>query len=1041
MEHILINKNVLKEKLEKFELSDILNLNEKRTILNKWITEIEDKGIETIKEEALQGLFLGEIFGTVLNYISRIGNTEWNLEYEQKTKVDSKKADGALGFFESEVGGGDIHAVIELKDGKTNLDLKQNRKDDKRTPIEQAFDYAAKSGKNCKWVIVSNFKEIRLYNYVNTRMEEYHLFDIAELKNDDKFKEFYYLLNFENLISKTGDSKTEKLCSETVLHQEAITKKFYTEYKIIRLKLFETLKANNPEKDEIFLLEKTQKLLDRFLFVFFARGKGILPSDIIDRVEKTAKTEFSMPRWQLYKFLFDNIDSGHENNGIFAYNGGLFKKDAELDSLNVSDDIFKEIVKLSTHDYEGDLNVNILGHIFEQSISDLEEIKASVSGEEFDKTKGKRKKDGVYYTPEYITRYIVEQAIGGWLEDRKKEIENKINEEIAKKIENKNTKDGKSKTWKPKEYFTDVSTEQLQKDRLKDGIHLGTNTQSNYSLKAWQEYKEILKNIKILDPACGSGAFLIQALNYLVKEGNQVNKIISYLQGGTTALFNLKADILRNNLYGVDLNAESVEITKLSLWLNSVEKGEKLTALDNNIKCGNSLIDDMNVAGDKAFKWEEEFKEIIENGGFDVVIGNPPYGAKLSTVEQNYLINKYIQGGGETVISFLKFSYGTIKNGGYLGFIIPKSFIFSSNYQSIRSYLKEDIFEIVDCKKVWDEVKLEQCIVELKKNSETRSYHTSVLNKPIINKIGVIDKSTFEKYGFFLNNVSNQELNIADRMNSFDHFLNDISRNSRGGLFQKYISETGDYRVLGGAEIQRHGIVGIKGTVGKKYVENDEKSIIYENSVLVQRIVAHITKPMDHIKITACIPKGCDYRIVDTINQIVVKPEVSNKLIWLLLNSKLINWYAYRFIFAKAIRTMQFDNPVTSRIPIPKISPEKQAPFIEKADLMLNLNKEFQKKKKDFFKILKVSLNLNEISKKLDSFNEIEFNDFVKELKKQKITIPKKDIPEYSEIFEEYRKELNNLQDKINKTDSEIDKMVFDLYELTEEERKLVLNS
>jgi vacuolar-type H+-ATPase subunit I/STV1 len=107
---------------------------------------------------------------------------------------------------------------------------------------------------------------------------------------------------------------------------------------------------------------------------------------------------------------------------------------------------------------------------------------------------------------------------------------------------------------------------------------------------------------------------------------------------------------------------------------------------------------------------------------------------------------------------------------------------------------------------------------------------------------------------------------------------------------------------------------------------------------------------------------------------------------------------------------------------------------------MLNLNKEFQKKKQAFFKILKVSLNLNEISKKLDTFNEIEFTDIVKELKKQKITIPKKDIPEYSEIFEEYKKELNNIQSEINKTDSEIDKMVFDLYELTEEEIKLVLN-
>ncbi|MBG0768413.1 Eco57I restriction-modification methylase domain-containing protein [Methanococcus maripaludis] len=1014
MEHILINKNVLKEKLEKFELSDIPNLNEKRTVLNKWITEIEDKGIETIKEEALQGLFLGEIFGAVLNYTSRIGNTEWNLEYEQKTKVDSKKADGALGFFESELK--DIHAVIELKDGKTNLDLKQNRKDDKRTPIEQAFDYAAKSGKNCKWVIVSNFKEIRLYNYLNTRMEEYHLFDIAELKKEDKFKEFYYLLNFENLISKTGDSKTEKLCSETVTHQKDITKKFYTEYKHIRLNLFENLKAENPEKEEIFLLEKTQKLLDRFLFVYFAEDKGILPPNIIHNVDDDAKKGgmFRPSRWELFKKLFDCIDKGCKDIGIFAYNGGLFKKDPELDNLNIPEDIFKELVKISDYDFDGDLNVNILGHIFEQSISDLEEIKASVNGEEFDKTKGKRKKDGVFYTPEYITKYIVEQAVGGWLEDRKNEI--------------------------GIELFYDITPEELKKDRMKTGkgIELKKNSKSHKSLEAWKQYKEILKNIKILDPACGSGAFLIQALNYLVEEGNQVNKVISYLQGGTTALFNLKADILRNNLYGVDLNPESVEITKLSLWLNSVEKGEKLTALDNNIKCGNSLIDDIDVAGDKAFKWEEEFKEIIEKDGFDVVIGNPPYGAKLSTIEQNYFKKNYNLGITDTAALFIFKSYKLLKNG-YLGYIIPKSFIYASNYQNTRKIIWNEIMEIVDCGKVWDEVKLEQIIFLLRKNGNFNIYLSKIRNKELIKSLGIISKDVSKNFGFFLSGVNNEELKIALKIKEKSINLNNISENKRGDTLQKYLSDSGDFFVIGGAEIQREGIKNIKGKIKSEYVIK-ETAKIKENSVLVQNIVAHIENPKPHIKITACVPENSDYILLDTINQITLNLEYSNKIIWLLLNSYLLNWYVYRFIYAKAIRTMHFDSVVTSRIPIPKISKKQQAHFIEKADLMLNLNKEFQKKKQAFFKILKISLNLNKISKKLDSFNEIEFNDFVKELKKQKITIPKKDIPEYSEIFEEYKKELNNIQSEINKTDSEIDKMVFDLYELTEEEIKLVLN-
>jgi len=82
---------------------------------------------------------------------------------------------------------------------------------------------------------------------------------------------------------------------------------------------------------------------------------------------------------------------------------------------------------------------------------------------------------------------------------------------------------------------------------------------------------------------------------------------------------------LTNNIYGVDLNEESVEITKLSLWLKSAQKGKKLNNLDGNIKCGNSLIDDVFVAKEKAFDWNVEFKEIMKGGGFDVIVGNPPY--------------------------------------------------------------------------------------------------------------------------------------------------------------------------------------------------------------------------------------------------------------------------------------------------------------------------------------------------------------------------------------------------------------------------------
>ncbi|MFH1296485.1 MAG: hypothetical protein ABIJ04_04330 [Bacteroidota bacterium] len=111
----------------------------------------------------------------------------------------------------------------------------------------------------------------------------------------------------------------------------------------------------------------------------------------------------------------------------------------------------------------------------------------------------------------------------------------------------------------------------------------------------------------------------------------------------------ITTDILEKNIYGVDLNEESVEIAKLSLWLRTAKKGRKLNTLSNNIKCGNSLIDDPAVAGEKAFNWQQEFPEIFANGGFDVVIGNPPYvraellGSCRDFFEKNYNIS-FFQG-------------------------------------------------------------------------------------------------------------------------------------------------------------------------------------------------------------------------------------------------------------------------------------------------------------------------------------------------------------------------------------------------------------
>jgi len=159
------------------------------------------------------------------------------------------------------------------------------------------------------------------------------------------------------------------------------------------------------------------------------------------------------------------------------------------------------------------------------------------------------------------------------------------------------------------------------------------------------DYKDWLLSLKIVDPACGSGAFLNQALNFLIEEHKNIDDIIAELTNTALRLFDTDKAILENNLYGVDINEESVEIAKLSLWLRTAQKGRKLSSLNDNIKCGNSLIDDPEIAGEKAFDWNVEFEEIMQNGGFDVVIGNPPYlNMTLNNTDNNWLeyyINNY----------------------------------------------------------------------------------------------------------------------------------------------------------------------------------------------------------------------------------------------------------------------------------------------------------------------------------------------------------------------------------------------------------------
>jgi len=219
----LFNQKILAKKAEEEVDLSKHNLFERRKALDKWINNLENGVLDNSKEEEFQGEFLYDIFTTVLRAVNKSdGQKEWNLERETKTKMDGQKADGVLGFFDVD-GKKDVRAVIELKGAKVSLDVRQKRVGDTRTPVEQAFGYAPKYGSSCKWVIVSNYKEIRLYS--QTEMNEYQVFFLEDLKDDLEFKKFIYILSFYYLVgTENKKAKTIELSEEYQKNQTEIEK-------------------------------------------------------------------------------------------------------------------------------------------------------------------------------------------------------------------------------------------------------------------------------------------------------------------------------------------------------------------------------------------------------------------------------------------------------------------------------------------------------------------------------------------------------------------------------------------------------------------------------------------------------------------------------------------------------------------------------------------------------------------------------------------------------------------------------------------------
>ncbi len=588
--------------------------------------------------------------------------------------------------------------VCEFKDIKSGLDASQNRKGNNRSPVVQAHDYLRYARRALfgnepvqpRFAIVTDMNEFRLYwwdhftdRYLRFSITGGDLFSPVTLLGDgdealfDRFL-FQHLFRPDMLLSDAGRTRLERLIEKQGRAEQRLEDAFYSHYRAYRTVLVDLIMLQRPDGvTKGGAVRLAQKLLDRLIFVMFAEdmgGRVGFPAGALqEELKRQSRDQFLEPEgdevWRRLKRIFEIMNIGGKlgEASIHQFNGGLFATDAALDALTLPNRIFvafgqaQNDAKLAEHPQtllflaatynfarEGDAKNSIglytLGHIFEQSIVELEKLEADAEGRTSLTDVTKRKRDGVYYTPEWAVGRIIDETIQPLLARWRAEA-------------------GWPETGEP-------------------------------SRTAAAAYWNRLRAIRVLDPACGSGAFLIVALKMLERVFADT-LAAAYRAGAVASLPDdaaITQMILANDLFGVDINPASVEITKLSLWLHTALPNKPLSGLDATIRCGNSLVDrrfyNKRTILDEderdrinVFDWEGDFSA----GSFDAVIGNPPY-VKLQNFKRvNADMAQWLVSGSsgeapyastgtgnfDLYLPFIERGLSLLNEGGRMGYIAP----------------------------------------------------------------------------------------------------------------------------------------------------------------------------------------------------------------------------------------------------------------------------------------------------------------------------------------------------------------------------------
>jgi len=536
------------------------------------------------------------------------------------------------------------------------------------------------------------------------------------------------------------------------------------------------------------------------------------------------------------------------------------------------------------------------------------------------------------------------------------------------------------------EQYLGYVQEKAQKDdkkkskRKSQGIYYTPRYIVEYLIE--QTLGEVLKkakakdipNIKILDPACGSGSFLITAYDKMLEAKTKLDK--------QTGLFD-RFEILKNNIYGVDLDEQAIEIAQLNLLLRVLSQRTKLPTLSHNIRIGNSLVEGeteklQEVFGDKwreqkAFNWKDDFPEVFKNEGFDVIIGNPPY-VNLANIKDSSFREwlkkefKTAKNKSDLYSFFTEKAISLLKPKGKMGFIFSNSWLGTDSFSKFREFLINEtkVLKLVKLPPgVFNDATVTTILIFIEKSKAAKK-HQIVLEELKDQKFVKLPyKLSYER----IFNTPNFGFSFSPeiKLRAKTILLGDIASFSLGiktSNDERFIfderKDENSYKILRGKDVSRYSY-----SWGGKWIWYKPDLIIEKVGGRPRKIENFLTKKIIIKDVAENVHATLDksnYLNNDTLNVIYELKKYSFEFILAILNSRFIaKWFKTNFQAGLHIKINQLQ-----QIPIPEASEKEQAEIAKLAELMLNLQKEAHEMTGNTDKHARLKTEIEKLDEKID---------------------------------------------------------------------------